>query len=115
MTEVHVTRNSKGKVIFGDVNYWQGARWIKRRANLCDVYAVVRKKADQAATRVSGTRFARHIIFVLTLDEYNLNHDTLSQQSDFSLQNKKIILTYTNAKKNEYIEVPHKNSKAPCR
>ena len=66
------------QTIFGDVKNRQGARRIKRRAKLRDVYAVVRKRADHAATRVSGTRFVRYIILVLTLDEYNLNHDTLS-------------------------------------
>ena len=118
--EVHIKKDSDGKVISGYVNLRKGKMWEERVADMEKVVVVIRRQAKHKETKLKGstTSFIRNNIFVMDLDQYNDSYVLLRSKSRYLLNHPFMIISYTvntdvKLKSEEttcYIETSHENS-----
>ena len=117
--EVHIKKDSDGKVISGYVNLRKGKMWEERAADMKNVVVVISKQAKHKETNLKGAEsFMRNNIFAMDLDEYNDSYVLLRSTSRYLLNHPFMIISYrvnTDVKlkseeKTCYIETSHENS-----
>ena len=95
--EVHIKKDSDGKVISGYVNLRKGKMWEERVADMEKVVVVIRRQAKHKETKLKGstTSFIRNNIFVMDLDQYNDSYVLLRSKSRYLLNHPFMIISYT--------------------
>ena len=94
-TEVHVSRDSDGKVVSGTYNVRANKRWKAKTADMKNVYAVIHRRSVHKKTQADGGSFTRMITFLMHLSEYNLVYDRMKDLPIFKLTNPFIIVHYS--------------------
>ena len=95
--EVHIKKDSDGKVISGYVNLRKGKMWEERVADIEKVVVVISRQAKHKETKLKGATksFIRNNIFVMDLDEYNDSYVLLRSKSRYLLNHPFMIISYT--------------------
>ena len=94
-SEVHVTRDSEGKVVSGSYNGRSNKGWKAKTADIKNVYAIIRRRAVHKKTQIEGGSFTRVIMFLMPVSEYNLVYGRLKDLPIFKLINPFIIVHYS--------------------
>ena len=64
-TEVHVSRDSDGKVVSGTYNVRANKQWKAKTADMKNVYAVIHRRAVHKKTQADGGSFTRTIMIMV--------------------------------------------------
>ena len=91
--EVHIKKDSDGKVTSGYVNLRKGKMWEERVADMEKVVVVIRRRAEHKETKLEDAgSFIRNNTFVMDLDEYNNSYVLLRSKSRYSLNHPFMIV-----------------------
>ena len=94
--EVHIKKDSDGKVTSGYVNLRKGKMWEERVADMEKVVVIMRRWAEHKETKLkSAGSFIRNNIFVIDLDEYNDSYVPLRSKSRNLLNHPFMIILHT--------------------
>lgn len=110
--QVHVNKDLTGKIISGRYKEREGVRnqWVDVVADIKDCYAVVRRRGVHKKTKAEkNVSFVRLVIFIMTLDEYNLSYKKLKDLTTYSLAYNYIILQYYFDSEEEIALVPERH------
>ena len=94
-SEVHVTRDSEGKVVSGSDNVRSNKGWKAKTTDMKNVYAIIRRRAVHKKTQIEGGSFTSVIMFLMPVGEYNLVYGRLKDLPTFKLINPFIIVHYS--------------------
>ena len=117
--EVHIKKDSDGKVTSGYVNLRKGKMWEERVADMEKIVVIIRRRAENKETKLKDAgSLIRNNLFVMDLDEYNDSYVLLRSKSRYSLNHSFVIISYTvntdvKLKSEDticYIERSHRNS-----
>ena len=120
-SEVHIKKNSDGKVTSGYVNLQRGKMWEERVVDMEKVVVVKRRRAEHKETKLKGTgSFIRINVFLMDLDEYNDNDSFVLLRSKlrYLLNRPFMVIPYTvntdvklkGEETTAYLETSHGNS-----
>ena len=94
-SEVHVIRDDRGDVVSGSFNERTSKGWKPKIVDLTKLYAVIRRRAVHKETlKKEGSSFARVIIFVMSLHEYNHVKGKIKDLKEYTLISPHIIVQY---------------------
>ena len=94
-SEVHVIRDESGEVVSGTYNERTSKRWKLMVVDLAKLYAVIRRRAVHKETlKKEKSSFARVIIFVMSIHEYNHVKGRIKDLKEYMLVNPHIIVHY---------------------
>ena len=94
-SEVHVIRDDRGDVVSGSFNERTSKGWKPKIVDLTKLYAIIRQRAAHKETlKKEGSSFARVIIFVMSLHEYNHVKGKIKDLKEYTLINTHIIVHY---------------------
>eukprot|EP00794_Sanderia_malayensis_P006694 gene6694-biopygen5473 len=115
--QIHEKKNAGGEVVDGTINERVGStKWVQRKPNFKNAYAVIRKRAVHKATlEKHNVQFIRYIIYIMSLGEYNNIHRNLRNKKNYTLECSNMILSYyfDSEEEVEVESAQHGNAKNP--
>ena len=90
--EVIVVKNRNGQVVSGTYRKRCGKQWVTVRANVSEMYVIIRRRAFHVTDRKS---FVRYITFMMCMIDFNEAKQTMKEMKCYKLRLPYIIIQYS--------------------